>query len=333
MAHLHYFQRYSQRENVDTNNALLLLSRIQAHDPRKLRVVLEELFAETDAGNSGLMIGAQFSQQRSSSGGSVVDGEIFQGSFRIVVETKRDGSKFGTTQLHAHLAAFKKETIRILLLLAPTQWNGKVPGAQEAGVLVASCTFADLIAACDEAGLREDFAMREIIEDYENFCSESGLLPNDEARMLVVPVGTTLQENLDLSLYYAPNDRFHQKHKYLGLYSQKAVRAVGQVDKIVRADLVGDRIEAHGAAPLTADEQTRIKKAIDGARAHGWNIMSDHSFFMIRRFVPTQFRKTSRMGLSGKRYFDLRILLDLEPKTTIPDVDTVAQELGKRTWE
>ncbi|SRR6266478_3986370 len=47
MTQVHYFQRYSQRENVDTNNTLLLLSRIQVEDPRLLRNVLPALFSDS----------------------------------------------------------------------------------------------------------------------------------------------------------------------------------------------------------------------------------------------------------------------------------------------
>ena len=74
MSNVHYFQRFSQRENVDTNNTLLLLSRIQVSDPRLLRNVLAELFADIELGRPGFEVGVQFSQQTSAPSGSVPDG-------------------------------------------------------------------------------------------------------------------------------------------------------------------------------------------------------------------------------------------------------------------
>jgi len=43
MSSIHYFQRYSQPENVATNNTLLLLSRLYHDSPNKFKGFLNDL--------------------------------------------------------------------------------------------------------------------------------------------------------------------------------------------------------------------------------------------------------------------------------------------------
>jgi hypothetical protein len=117
MSSVHYFQRYSQRENVVTNNTLLLLSRIQAHDPRALGRVLNALL---DSNGEELSIGVKFSQQVSA-GQTIPDGTMLQSSFRVILETKMSGASFSFPQLDGHLSGFKNDETRILLLLSPTE--------------------------------------------------------------------------------------------------------------------------------------------------------------------------------------------------------------------
>jgi hypothetical protein len=129
MNNVRYFQRFSQKENVHTNNTLLLLSRTQVTDPRLLRGILGELFAGLEVATEGLDVGVQFSQQTSAPDGSVPDGMLLQTSFRIVVETKRHQG-FDVKQLKRHLSQFANETTKILLVLSPERIeNVDVPGA------------------------------------------------------------------------------------------------------------------------------------------------------------------------------------------------------------
>ena len=80
---IHYFQRYSQRENVVTNNTLLLFSRLYTHNPYSFGGFINECL------DAPLGVGVSFVQQkRASSKGSVPDGLISQSSFKIVIETK-----------------------------------------------------------------------------------------------------------------------------------------------------------------------------------------------------------------------------------------------------
>ena len=62
MTDIHYFPRYSQRENVITNNTLLLLLRFYNHDQFKFAKLMRHLLRD-DADVAGA-IGLQFKQQR-----------------------------------------------------------------------------------------------------------------------------------------------------------------------------------------------------------------------------------------------------------------------------
>lgn len=83
MCDVHYFQRYSTKENAVTNTVLHLFARIYEHSPKRLRILLNEI-ADDD-----LPIGITFAQQVRSLG-SVPDGSIQQSPIKIMVETKVD---------------------------------------------------------------------------------------------------------------------------------------------------------------------------------------------------------------------------------------------------
>jgi hypothetical protein len=330
MTQVHYFQRYSQRENVDTNNTLLLLSRIQVEDPRLLRDVLSALFSDS---NLVLEIGAQFVQQMASPGGGTPDGTIYQTSFRLVIETKRS-PHFSAEQLAAHLSAFGAESVKLLILLTPERCAVTLPTAQELGVQIVSRSFSDIVAACRAAGLYDHLDLREIVEDYEQYCQESNLLSSESERLLVIPVGTTLADNLQLRLYYAPADRAYQKHRFLGLYARKSVRALGEVENVVSADLVSaNLIVRTNTKPVTPEQEHRIQQAIALAPKHGYDISSDHTFFLVREFVESNFQKTSPGGLFGKRYFNLREELGLPGGSALPSLTDMSNALGECSWE
>ncbi len=112
MSSIHYFQRYSQAENVATNNALLLLSRMYQHSPNHFKGFLNDLLDDTD-----LEAGILFNQQERGKG-SIPDGSISQISFKVVVETKLH-QQFSVQQLTGHLNSFGKEENKVLLSLSP----------------------------------------------------------------------------------------------------------------------------------------------------------------------------------------------------------------------
>lgn len=336
MSKVHYFQRYSQRENVVTNNTLLLLSRLYSRSPLYLEAFLNDLVETGD-----IQIGVGFTQQIPSSGGSVPDGLIAQPSLKVVVETKVDtGTRL--EQLEKHLEAFGEEEIQVLLLLAPTEPSPNFQKRldvtvrdynvqRKAGVLHVCTTFDRIIRSYESTLPEHDYEMQELLEDYKDFCAGAGLLPREEYRMRAVPCAKTLEDNRELRVYYQPVGRPYRDHKYLGIYKHKRVQYVGEIETIIAADLTEDGPQvANGDAPLTPEQRDRLEKAALRAREqHGWDITSGHRFFLVKRFYPTSFRKGSPGGMMAHRYFDLGEILGTE---RLPSVEEIAERLSGKTW-
>jgi len=112
MSDIHYFQRYSQKENVVTNNTLRLFAQIYQDSPGRLKRRLEGLVDGVE-----IDIGVDM-QQQTSALSSVPDGALQQSSLKVVIETKRS-KDFGVGQLRRHVNAFDGENQRVLLRLAP----------------------------------------------------------------------------------------------------------------------------------------------------------------------------------------------------------------------
>src|SRR5699024_12379256 len=85
MPKIHYFQRYSSKENTVTNNTLLLFSRLYHHDSRVFKEFLNQL--HNDKQNMAIISTIEFVQQTSANN-SVQDGAITHESFTIVIEIK-----------------------------------------------------------------------------------------------------------------------------------------------------------------------------------------------------------------------------------------------------
>lgn len=111
MSNIHYFPRYSQKENMVTNNTLLLFSRLYNNSPEKfarlINAILEESGIELDT-----MV--RFKKQEKATGGRIPDGVIEQESFKVVIETKLYGQEH-IEQIKGLWTAFKNEDKQIFL--------------------------------------------------------------------------------------------------------------------------------------------------------------------------------------------------------------------------
>lgn len=81
---VHYFQRYTQKENVVTSNTILLLSRLYHYSPDEFfRFLKESIFIDDNQFEPEIQFALQEKAQN-----TVPDATITQDSFKIVVETK-----------------------------------------------------------------------------------------------------------------------------------------------------------------------------------------------------------------------------------------------------
>lgn len=336
MSEIHYFPRYSQPENFVTNNSLLLLLRLHQYNRFKFEKFMELICEDEEVQLATSWL--QFRQQKGT-GKSVVDGFIAQDSIKIAVETKLTEA-FDTQQLENHLSVFGTEQHKLLILLSPTLGEASTSqlalvreNARSRNIQVVHTSFEDIVQKTRSCLSEHDEEMLALVADYESFCSDLGLLPRDQYTLFVPPCGQSFEANERFRLYYCPATWSRRNAKYLGIYAQKTVRAIGQIVKSVvcAVDLdAGTVTAADGQAPLTTEEQERILGATKEARARDWDLTSGHRFHLCDTLQSTDFRKTSPGGIRGHRYFDLdEILGGKLPQ----DLGALAAMLRQHQWE
>jgi hypothetical protein len=289
-----------------------------------------------------LDVGVNFSQQEKSIN-SIPDGFISQESFRIAIETKLTDN-FSVNQLINHLNAFGNETMKVLLALSPSEVNpnqrkeilNKVKEfnlSRNIKVAFISTTFKKIITIFREVIKDYDFELIAIIDDYEEFCINYGLIRKDDFRMLTVACGYTIEDNFKNNVYYDPANRGYSYCSHLGIYDNKAVRGIGKIENVITANM-NDENElkiistSHGQA--TDKQKNNIINMIRAAQENiGWNIKKNNKFFCVEEFIKTNFKKTSKGGLFGKRYFNLNQQLG---KSDFENTGEIAELLKTQTW-
>jgi hypothetical protein len=338
MSHIHYFQRYSQKENVVTNNTLLLLSRLNRFNSQRFQGFLSELLEEAPP----VEVGVTMEQQKKTGDGSVPDGFITQESFKIVIESKLHEA-FSVGQLQSHLNTFEEESLQILICLSPsfineTVWKEVTKSTSEFNVqhrkqiIPCKVTFENIVRVFKNNILPHEDELRELIEDFEGFCIDSNLLPLERFRLRALTSGWSLEENFKYGIYYDHISRGFQKHRYLGLYHSKSIVGIGEVENIVTVELINDTLTVlSNDHPVTDEQKERITGIIHLAwERNDWDIARDHRFFIVPEFYPTNFKKVTKFPIQRSRYFDLRDELEI---SEMPSVATIAELLAEKEWE
>ena len=336
MSSIHYFQRYSQPENVATNNTLLLLSRLYQHSPGNFKGFLNDLLDDTD-----LDAGILFHQQKRGKG-SIPDGNISQTSFKVVVETKLH-QQFSVPQLIGHLNSFGKEENKILLSLSPKLPSSalqkqieieikKFNNKNNTSVKYIPTTFQSIVEKFRNTLEDYDYDLIPIVDDYEDYCINDKLISDDDYRMRAVTCGWTLRENFKYNLYYDRVEDGYSDHTYIGTYSDKSIRGIGKLSNIIEADLLtnGKLQVKNSTNPVTTEQEKNIIDVIAAAKQNNnWDIATKHNFFCVEKFYETDFHKTTKYPLQGTKFFNLKIELGL---TTLPATDNIAELLKRKTW-
>jgi hypothetical protein len=336
MSSIHYFQRYSQPENVATNNTLLLLSRLYHQTPEKFRAFFNDLLKDAD-----IEAGIQFNQQ-SKGKKSIPDAYISQISFKVVIETKLH-KNFSLNQLTEHLDSFGTEQYQILLSLSPippdNSFQRKITKAvikfnvkNKTKIKFLPVTFQEIVTKFNNCLEDTDFELIETINDYEAYCYHDHLITDKESKMRVVACGWTLDDNLKYNIYYDPVDRGYSEHNYLGIYSGKSVRGIGKIENIVSAELKkGKQLQIiDSISPVTTKLQNNIKAIIEAAKLNNnWDISKGHKFFCVERFYKTDFRKATKYPIQRTKFFDLREVLKVK---SLPSLEVIAEQLRQFEW-
>lgn len=337
MSRVSHFQRFSQPENHATNNTLLLLRYFYQSSPFKVERVLTALL-ETD-----LSIGLTFEQQIRREG-SIPDALITQEPMRIFIETKRGGT-LDADQIRRHLRSIaaqpggvvRDNTILVGLTKEPIAESERNVLAGEAaghGVRFAAVTFSQIVEALRAQCASHEQELLSIVEDYESYLSEEGLLEGRNQWLVVFPCGTSLAENARFGLYYEPPVRpCKRNYRFIGVYSRKAVAYVGVVEAIAVASY-GDGVLSfiEEAGRLTDDHRARVKSAFEQTPYYDLR-SAPHRFYVVNSFWPTEARKTSPGGSMGLRYLDLsKMIADYNPRREYTG-EELAAALRGTTWE
>lgn len=300
-----------------TNNTLLLFSRLYQNSSEKFTLFTNSILEED---GEELKTTVNFKQQERSRSGRVADGLISQDSFKVVIETKLYGQEH-INQIIGHWDAFDKEDNQVFM------WINKEPITEEyyekiisklvdynnekgTKIRFASTTFKEICHSFKDILLEYDLEMMALIDDYEKFCNETGIIDNKDHKVRVVLTGKTFAENLKYRLYFHPQDRGYQNTKYIGLYQNKAIRAIGEISAIVdvRYDENSEDFvfykDIMGSSTIELKDQIK-RITIESNEIHGYPTEEERRFFLVEDYYKTEYKKMSKGGLVGVRYIDL----------------------------
>ncbi|MFC2949210.1 hypothetical protein [Virgibacillus sediminis] len=341
MSEIHYFPRYSQKENMVTNNTLLLFSRLYQNNPKKFTLFINSIL---DDDKKQLNTTVNFTQQESSKSGRIADGVISQDSFKVVIETKLYGQE-QIVQIIGHWDSFKQEDNQVFLWInkepIPGDYYDKIIDAlvdynnkNGTNIKFASTTFKEICYASKGVLQDYDLEMAALIEDYENFCNDTGLIDNNDNKVRVVLTGKTFAENVKYKLYFHPMKRGYQNAKYIGLYQDKAIRAIGEISGIVdmQYDEESDDFVFYKDIKGKSTQQTKdhIKEITKVSKTkHGYPAEEERRVFIVEKYYQTKYKKASSGGLPGVRYLDLTEINGYQEGM---DAKEIAELLDGREW-
>ncbi len=348
MRNVSYFPPYSQEENVVTNAVLLLLSHVNRMAP----TIFSDLL--TSITDEAFPVGPTFQNQVKVQGGKgIPDALIQQSPFEIYVETKL-GDHLSVGQISSHFETIKQnETVKgssILLGLTRTQIGQteldelqSLGGAN--GVRFFSTTFAELADILESSSDEFRLELNTLLEEYRAFIQERGLVPETENKLLINPCGTSYEQNRLHNIYHDQPTRSKVFCKYLGVYKDKCVSLIGEVLAVVNARIEGNEVSILENHPLswrkgdlhqpTEQELNRILGIVDGSSYY--NLGDEEArYYIVDKFVESSFRKVSKHGIQGHRYFTLDGEAGIIPDCfddAEPTTEDVARALSEKTWQ
>lgn len=308
------FPHYHQAENIVTNHVMVMLRMIYNGSPRLLEKLLQALCAEE------VTVGPYFSQQIVGKH-SIPDGLILQDPMAVFVETKL-GSHMDLDQLQRHCKTIvdrmQNRTGNFLIALTTGQAGSTIPAqvtdmANDQGIQIVETSFGELVDLIGQLPIT-DLDLQEVVQEFTDFVYAQGLVPRQNQFMVGMLTGTSWPDNLANGVYYEPIDRNPkwQRASFLGLYHDKQVSHVGRIVTAVVAmdDGTGQlHFETPETGKLNDPQRQSIRDVIGAAQSYYPDLMaSQHRYYVVDGFAPTNFRKASAGGMMGHRYFDIEAI-------------------------
>lgn len=360
MAELNYFQTYTQRENHVTNNTLLMLRHVYRYSPLLMERLLSSILTE-ESPNVGLHFQAQKTlshqtdREKNPRNKQVPDGYISQDPLHIYVEAKLNSS-LTSDQLIKHSEAIIKQghppgsTYLIGISAHPIKpdaadkvqsYINECSGTDEntqSTLKFFALTYAELVENLKEVSASTP-DLEDIVQDYESFLESQNLLPDQYRHMAIVLSGRTFQQAIDTGVFFEDELRrpkWYRAH-ILGLYHHKMVSHIGRLVGGFTARPKDDDLEvdpkAESFGQLTEENKKKILRAIKSALDHGFSDCKDYRrYYVVDKFIETNFRKSSSGGLMGNRYINLQSTTKINDLMETTPIETIASRLSKDTF-
>ena len=337
-----FFQRYHGRENTHSSNALMLLQRLYYYSPCKFYGVIENLF-EVQGGDK--LIPNFVTQDTDNGKGSIPDFTIQQLSFKLVVEAKEN--KFDMNQLERHLEGLSKleeYKFKMLIALSPSNTvQGEIDELDKkySDIHIIHKTYVELYDMIyDVLDKRRDFEFIDFLEDYRQYCVDEQLIDFSDDTVMARLASDTCEFNIKNGVYYDGANNNAYGFKYLALYENKSIRAIGKITKIIEAHeengeiIYGETRFYTSDTKINESDKQKIRAAImDRAQRYG-NAGERHWHYLVEEFIEVDnFVKKSKYGLYGKKKFSLKNDFGIANyrKCTVKDIVESMNRLGG--WE
>ena len=338
MGFINPFQIYSKGENTITNNILLLLSNLYRINPKIYELFINSVLPE----NINYEVIPVFTQQKSQKEGGIIDGYIQTKATKIIIETKIAGLD-NTKKLINYCKNENPSETNILIHISDSTFDETTIKSINQKIRIynfnfVSITFSELISSLQE--IVDEYPFNEelyrLSKDFYYYCSSMDLIKNV---FRIVPCNKSFELNEKYHLYFQPESRGYSNHQFTGIYTAKEVKYIGKVNKVFLAELtkegklITEKISGEGE--ITTEEENRIISTIkEFPEIYGYgDISKGHIFFLFddNDFCPTKFKKISKYGLLGSRFFDLKVDLKIENVEKLSTLE-IAEKLNDITW-
>ncbi|AEI50621.1 hypothetical protein [Runella slithyformis] len=327
------FADYHQPENILTNHCGLVMKLLYEESPKRF----QEFLVTIAGSGTDLVVGPVFNQQ-SKGKNSIPDLTIVQNSFSVFFEVKRT-NWFYDEQLINHIKGFNKSIqTKILFLLCnfeedniSEQVKESVQKAKEDGVVLQPLSLENFVDALENS--YQNTSLSYLVEEFREFLDRNNYLPKWKYLLDVVSSSGTLHEVND-GVYMCPNSGgayTHQRAKYFGAYSDKAVRTIHEI----RAVLVVEKgLKSVSISWNNSGESEELLKLETLNKINQWsnrieeiNAYDLQVFLLSEGFETYFYKQTSGGMLQSKKYFR-EIAAVLKADTA----QELAQKLNNHNW-
>lgn len=300
----------------------------------------EKFLAALTDDSGSLSTEPRFNQQVNNKGKGIIDGQIHQLAYRVIIETKKDQLE-NRSKLLKYADSFASGETKFLVHLSKNTFDQASideiesflrEKCKDEDATFHSLTFQDLADGLE--ALIDDYPydeqLRNLAESFERYLIVSKLVRKNAHILRAMACGQSFKYNVKHQLYFDDATRGYRQFDYIGIYKNKAVRYIGKVENMIEADLDSEgRLEVKNSAEeATENQKERLITVIEDLQNLGWDISKGIRFFLLKDFHETLFKKTSPGGIFRVRYFNLEQRFDEVPS----DVESIADGLKRQTW-